>query len=135
VEEPAASEAAETVGTEPPANKLSGCRQLKLRLILNPLPRGGPPSDQAPGIGAGAAATTRTALPVGLTLRAPGSANHGLSGHRVGIPRHRLPKKKLLLLRNVPHVRVEKIPRRFPRRAFAVVTETPDWLRGFRSWK
>ena len=111
-------------------------RQLKLRLMLNPLPSGGPPPPiGAPGIGAGDAVTTRTVLPVELTLRAPGNANHGLLGHRVGIPRHRLPKKKLLLLRNVPHVRVEKIPRRFPRRAFAVVTETPDWLRGFRSWK
>lgn len=104
--------------------------------MLNALPIGGPPPPiGAPGIGAGDAATTRTALTVGLTLRAPGIANHGLSGHRVGIPHHRLPKKKLLLLRNAPHARVEKIPRRFPRRAFAGVTETPDWLRGFRNWK
>jgi len=112
-------------------------KQRRLGLSLNrqrPWDAVPPPRVQVPGTGADGAATTRTALPAGLTTP-PANANHGRLGLQEGSHPRRLPKRKLLLPLNALRARRSKIPRKYPRRAFVGVRAIPDWLRGYRSSK
>ena len=119
-----------------PSPRKSKWKQNRLGLNLNrkrqrgaaPLPRG-----QVRGIGAVGAATTRTALPAGLSIP-PASANHGHWDQLVGT-HHQLPKRNLPLPLNGRPARLSMIPRKYPPRVFAGVTAIPGWLRGLRNSK
>ena len=102
---------------------------------LNPLPTGGPPPPTGVlATGADGVATIRIALPAALILRLL-SANRVPSGPPVATLHLQSLKKNLQPPLNVRRARLLKIPRRFPRQAFAAATVIPASLPAFPSSK